>query len=111
MNKIIQQQLKQVRLADLSNYDPELNTYHIPQCKALTLGVDQCYDITLSPEIYKDEVLRDNWNHGDIPAFLTGKVEVERVVGKMAQISGVGDGNQFWSGWISIEYLSKAQKL
>lgn len=117
MNKLIKQQLEKVQLADLSNFDPDTNTYHIPQHRAIILKEDDYYDIKLKSSILTDTALRDNWNRGSTFPSFRYKAEVEKVIGRMVKINGVvvdaegNDTNSFWSGWISTDYIESASKI
>lgn len=117
MNKLIKQQLEKTQLVDLSHFDPNTNTYHIPQRKTMKLEEDDYYILKLKPEFLNDTVIRDNWNRGFTPPFLQYKVEIEKVMGRMVKISGVATDDQgndldsFWTGWISTDYIEFGIKI
>lgn len=117
MNKIIKQQLEKIQLADITNYDPETNTYHIPKRTTIKLEEDEYYLLTLQPEFLNDTIIRDNWNKGSVPPALSFKAEVEKTLGRMVKIDSIivdeegNDTDKFWSGWISTDYIAKGVKI
>lgn len=117
-NKIIEEQLKKVEYADLSNFNAENNTYTIPKRVEIKIEEDHSYLIQLLPTLFKNETLKINWNSGNMPTFGYMKVDVSKRFGKMIRVVGVAYDyekqtiiNSFWSGWLStqdIKVISKA---
>lgn len=117
-NKIIEEQLKKVEYADLSNYDEATNTYIIPKRVDIKLEEDKCYLIRLKPTLFTNETLKINWNQGKVPTQEYLKVDISKKMPKMIKVVGVGydyDGNQdlsyFWSGWLTLADIDVLQKL
>ena len=60
INKLVQQELNKVAVADLHNYDSATNTYTIPKKQGIKPEVHHFYLISIKSTLYTDEVLRDN---------------------------------------------------
>ena len=60
MNKIIEEQLKKVERADLSNFDKEKNTYFIPKRQDIKIEEDCCYLIQLLPTLFTNDTVKTN---------------------------------------------------
>lgn len=95
MNKIIKEQLKKCKVAEIPKYTD--STYHLiipskrraEQC----LKVGGCYLIQLADYIihpYEGFTLADNWNKGIVPKEEYIRANVVRTFGKMIQINGKG---------------------
>lgn len=108
--QIIEKQLKQVVNADLSNFDPETNTYYIPKRVDKKIEEDKCYLIRLKPQAFTNRYVIDNWNNGSIPDCKYLKIDVSRKMSKMIKVVSVGfdyehnkDLSYFWNGWLSTD--------
>lgn len=117
-NKIIEEQLKKVEYADLSNFDAKTNTYMIPKRVDVKIEEDKCYLIQLLPTLFKNETLKINWNSGNMPTFDYMKIDVSKMIGKMIKVVGTGydfeeqkDLATFWSGWLSTQDIKVIKKL
>lgn len=121
MNKFIEQQLGNVKLADLSNYDESSNTYHIPKYSELRLEIGKCYLICLDDELTRydsNSILISNWNRGTYPKHKYLKVDVIKQVGKMVFVNSIGydnelekDINDVWEGWLPLQQISLVKEL
>lgn len=118
MNKVINDQLQKVQIADLSNFNPETNTFVIPMHKELKIEEDCCYLIHIKPSVKVNTAVIVNWNNGNIPSFEHMKVDVSKKMGKMIKITGIRydietqqDCGQFWSGWLSLDDIEVLQKI
>ena len=118
MNKIIEQQLKKLEYADISNFDAATNTYIIPKKVDIKIEEDKCYLIQLLPTLFKNEVLKTNWNAGSMPVYNYMKVDVSKIIGKMIKVVGTGydietqtDISSFWSGWLSTQDIKVIKKI
>ena len=118
VNKIIEQQLKKLEYADISNFDAATNTYIIPKKVDIKIEEDKCYLIQLLPTLFKNEVLKTNWNAGSMPVYNYMKVDVSKIIGKMIKVVGTGydietqtDISSFWSGWLSTQDIKVIKKI
>lgn len=113
MNKqeeLIQEQLKRIQFADLSNYDKETNTYHIPKINQIKLKVNHQYLIKIKDSLYNNEILRNNYNNGKNPPCKCYLVDVVLILGKIIKVNGVEYDltlnkvlNTLWSGYLAIK--------
>lgn len=117
-NKIIEEQLKKVEYADLSNFDAEKNTYIIPKRVDIKVEVDKCYLIQILPELFNDSALKVNWNNGSVPQYSYMKIDVSKILGKTLKVVGTGfdittqkDISDFWSGYLPLKYIKVIKKL
>lgn len=117
-NKIIEEQLKKVEYADLSNFNEETNTYFIPKRTDIKLEEDNCYLIKLKPTLFTNETLKTNWNKGSVPKYEYLKVDVSKKMVNMIKVVATAfdyDLNQdlsyFWSGWLTIADIEVLQKI
>ena len=60
MNSLIEKELKKVEQADLSNFDRNTNTYHIPRKVDIKIKEDACYLIYLEDSFFNDQTLKIN---------------------------------------------------
>lgn len=118
MNKILEKQLANVKVADLSNYDEETATYFIPKFNQVMLEVDNCYLIKLKTRIPSDSNLTINLNRGTSPKYLCLKIDVQKVTGKLIYVNSLGydeetqtDINEMWSGWLSTDLFDVISKI
>ena len=118
MSKIVEDQLKQVQIADLTHFNPENNTYFIPQKKTIKLDVEHTYLIKLEDSIFSNELLKNNWNNGSIPDCNYLKADISKKLPNMIRVVAVGynpytnqDISYFWSGWLTLDEIQIIQKL
>ena len=121
MNKLIAQQLNNVNIADLSNYDESTNSYYIPKYNEIKLDVDSCYIICIDDVLLKydeNSTLISNWNRGTYPKSKYMKVDISKLVGNMVLVNGFGydyennqDTNIMWSGWLPIKQIKVMEKI
>ncbi len=121
MNKIIEEQLKKVRVADLSDYNPLDNEYHIPKMNQIRFSVNSCYIVRLKDNLLRSEtsqVLSSNWNKGSIPPCKCLKIDVCKVLGKLINVNGLGydeeskkDLDVIWSGWLPIQDIEVLERI
>lgn len=105
-NKLIEEQLKKVKKANLDNFDPETNTYNIPQLKEIKLEKNSTYLLKLKDSLFYNEVLKFNWNNGNMPNRYYLIAEIQVMMSNMLKVNSVGydprankiDSNYNWSG-------------
>ena len=113
MNKVVEEQLKKVKVAQLPSYDETTLWIRIPKVSSIInsdLNEGQCYLIQVEDYIVKPFVgfsLHDNWNNGIAPKHKFLKVEVVKIMGKMIKVNSVGydfmnkvDTTDLWEGWL-----------
>ena len=113
MNKVVEEQLKKVKVAQLPSYDETTLRIKIPKVSSIInsdLNEGQCYLIQVEDYIVKPFdgfSLHDNWNNGIAPKHKFLKVEVVKTMGKMIKVNSVGydfmnkvDTMDLWEGWL-----------
>ena len=119
MNKIIEAQLNKVKEADLSQFDPETNTYKIPRKKDIKVEEDGCYLIRCKPTLFTNIVLKTNWNNDKpFPKTTYLKIDVSRKMSGMIKVVGIGYDivnhtslDYFWTGWLTLNDIEVIKKL
>lgn len=118
MNKIIEEQLKKVEVADLSDYNSLTGTYFIKKRVDVKIEEDKCYLIRLKPTAFTNYAVLVNWNKGNNPIYEYMKIDVSKKMGKMIKVVGIKydyanqkDDQGFWSGWLLIDDLEVISKL
>lgn len=118
MVDIIKKQLDRVEYADLTNYNPETNTYIIKKRVDIKLEADSCYLIRIKPSARYNFTVIENWNNGSMPSSDYLKVDISKVMAKMVKVVGVAydhitqqDLASFWSGWLSTDDVEVIAKL
>ena len=121
INKLVAQQLDNVSIADLSNYDESSNTYYIPKYNEIKLEIDSCYIICIDDVLLKydeNSTLISNWNRGTYPKSKYMKVDISKMVGNMVLVNGFGydydnhqDTNNMWNGWLPIKQIKVMEKI
>lgn len=114
LRKYIKDQLDKCSFADLSNFDPDSNTFLIKKYSKPTYTLHKCYLIGLMPQLLlPNSVLATNWNNGAVPPSQYLKIYVSKIMGKMIYVDSVAyDINshtegQIWSGWLPIDEISQ----
>lgn len=118
ISKIVEQQLKKVQAADLSNYNKETNTYYIKRRMDIKIEEDGAYIIQLKPFAFANTAVINNWNNGSFPKTATLKIDVNRRMSNMVKVVSVGydlvtreDLPLYWSGWLAIDNFDIIEKL
>ena len=124
MDKLIKEQLSKVKVAVLPPYDENVTEIFIPKTtQILSKNVleGNYYLVQLAPFILNEPEgynLSSNWNNGSVPLHSCYKCEVNKILGKMIKITGIGydlnnqiDLNYMWSGWVPQEGVTILQKL
>ena len=121
MNKTIQEQLDKVKIADLSQFNEETNTYFIPKFTYVKVENDRCYLICLDDVLLVENpnsILMTNWKNRTTPKCKYMKVEVVKNLGKMILVNGIGydnntkeDLNYSWYGWLPVQNIKVISKL
>ena len=123
MNPLIKKQLDKVKNVVLS-YDDSTTSLHISRNengKGSGLYENDKYLIELADYIihpFEGFTLHDNWNKGNVPKYLFMKCVVNKVMGKMILISGIGydfthkcDTDYEWSGWLPVKAIKVIERL
>ena len=118
VNELIEKELKKVEKADLTNFNPETNTYLIPKRKDIKVEEDCCYLVRLKDTIFTNETLKVNWNNGSLPTYKYLKIDVSKMLPKMIKVVAVGFDNEtqkdisyFWSGWLTLDEIEVIKKI
>ena len=119
-SEIIKKQLKQVYYADLSNFDPETNTYTIPKYSKPRYEIGKCYLINLNPILVGNtwSVFATNWNNSTCPLTPYVKAAVSKINGKMLYVDTLAydfenrqDLTIMWSGWLPEDEIIQICEL
>jgi len=122
-NKIIEQQLKKVTLADLSDYEEKEDcyVYHIRKHVDAILEVDKCYLIKIDLKKLRsdDYAYLVNYNRvNTIPECDYMKVDVVKKLATMFHVNAVyydyeskKDLNKSWSGWLPQDTIKIINEL
>ena len=92
-NKIIEEQLKKIENADLSNFNAAENTYYIPKKHEIRIEENCCYIIKLKPTAFEQSVVTTNWNNGNVPKAEFYKADISRKMSGMIKIMGMAYDN------------------
>lgn len=121
MNKIVEDQLAKVRVAELPYYDETTLHMIIPKKSRLELEQGKCYLIQLEDYLvnpFEGFTLHDNWNKGIPPKHHFLKAEISQIMGKMIKVNSVGydpvnkiDTIDLWEGWLPRKGLKILQSL
>ena len=118
MNKIIEQQLKEVKIADLSHFDEENGIFTIPQKKSIKIEQNKSYLIHLNDSFFYNSMVKDNWNKGWEPIDRYLKIDVNVILSNMIKVVSIGydalnkkDTMNFWTGWICLNDMEVLQTL
>jgi len=118
VSKVIEQQLKKVQNANLSNYNPETNTYFIKRRVDIKIEEDSGYIIHLKDSAFTNSAIITNWNNGSFPKTCYLKIDVNKKMNNMIKIVGVGydiiskqDLAIYWSGWLCLDNIDIIEKL
>lgn len=115
MRDLIKKQLELCSFADLSNYDPETNTFKIPKYTKPHFELGNMYLVQLSGILVgnTNSVVATNYNNGTAPQFQFLKIFVSKALGKMIYVDSIGfdpetrtDSTVMWSGWLPTEELT-----
>ncbi len=112
MNKIIENQLSQVKIANIEYGDQ--GVIYIPKTvkSNYNLKVGEIHVIEINDEILnppESSLLVSNWNSGKIPKYKKYQVEILDIVHRMVKINGVAiidnclEYSENFYGWLPID--------
>lgn len=122
-NKIVEQQLKKVTLADLSNCQEkdDCYVYYINKHTEEVLEVDKCYlvKVDLKKLNSDDYSFLVNYNkHKVCPEYEYLKIDVMKKLATMFQVNGIyydydnkKDLSSSWSGWLPQDVIKIISRL
>lgn len=121
MNKIVEDQLAKVQIAELPYYDETTLHMIIPKKSKIDFVEGKCYLIQLEDYLVKPFegfTLHDNWNKGIPPKHHFLKAEVSQIMGKMIKVNSIGfdydnkiDTTDLWEGWLPRKGIKIIQML
>lgn len=118
VSKLIEQQLKKVQVADLNNYNADINTYFIKRKVGIKIEEDMGYIIHLKDSAFTNNAIINNWNNGSFPKVRDLKIDVNKKMNNMIKVVSVGydietkqDLDRYWSGWLCIDNIDIIEKL
>lgn len=116
MNKVVKEQLRLCKIADIPPFTDETTQLIISQksdSTGVTVREGGCYLIELEDYIihpYDGFDLHRNWNNNIVPSCKHYKCECIKIMGKFIKINGVEydydsntDLNCVWSGWLPLD--------
>lgn len=116
--ELVQRELEKVIYADLSNYDKETNTYHIPRVETIRLRSNHCYIVNLKASFFRNSTLRTNYNHNTCPTFECCMIDVLSSLGKLIRINAIEYDigrekalSNRWSGYVYITDLDVIKEI
>lgn len=123
MNKIIKQQLEEVKSVKLS-YNDTTTEIFIPRTTQIipeALIVGNVYIIELNEFVLQpssNSMLASNWNSGKIPKYKIYKVELLEIINNMYKFNGIALDENYnelysenWYGWFPKEYFKVLEKV
>lgn len=119
MYKIIEEQLKKCKVAEIPSYDDNTTEIIILKSNGTKIKddllLDHYYKIEVEDYIikpYDGFNLASNWNGGIIPKDKIMNCEIVQIMGKMVKVNAVGsDNNNFWSGWLPRKSFKVIEEL
>ena len=121
MNSLINKQLQNCKVADLSNYNSETNTYTIPKYNQVRVEECKSYLVQLDRTLLipnPGDVFHINWNRGSLPGAEEMVVEVDKINGKTIYVDGVGFDSTTnttttytWSGWLPLDKIKIVKEI
>ena len=116
MSDYIKKQLQKCAWANLNNYDPNTNTYHIPKYSKPVFKVGGTYIVKIPADIVnnRDSILATNWNNGLAPKYQYLKIYISKMLGANIYVDSIGydintnqDINDIFSGWLDATTLEQ----
>ena len=118
MNKLVFEQLNQVKSVDLI-FDQDTTKLVIPKTtkvKPVAVKVGGVYKIDISDTILfpsESSTLASNWNGGKVPEYKRYLAEIISTMGNMVKVNGVAEDdstNNFY-GWLPFDGFEVLEKL
>lgn len=116
--ELVQRELEKVIYADLSDFDVETNTYHIPQRKDITLTPNRSYIVRIKPSLYRNDILKNNYNNGNVPPFNCYLVDIVSRLGKVIKVNAVEYDlstqtplSNVWSGYLAVKDIEIVREI
>lgn len=117
MSERLERELKRVKFANIQQVDE--NTYVVRKETEIRLEEDNCYLIKLKDSVFNpNSILTTNWNSGKIPNSRYYQVDINKIMGDMIRISGIGYDDETctifkenWYGWLPKNEIEIIKKL
>ena len=115
MRDLIKQQLENCSFANLTNFDPETQTFLIPKYQKPHYELGKMYLVKVSGAIVNNtnSVIATNYNNSTAPSYDYLKIFVSKSLGKLIYVDSLGfdlatkqDSNVMWSGWLPVDELT-----
>lgn len=124
MNKIVEEQLKKLKICKVPEYDENTMELYITKQspnKQCLLEENHCYILQFERYILDPPpnfTLHSNWNNGISPKHEFVKAEVSKIMGKMIKVNSVGydiktdtDTNDIWEGWVPYKGIKIIKEI
>lgn len=121
MNKHIKDQLNQVKIARVPEFNEDTTHIFIKKQTTIKIEEDCCYLIKLNSSITNPtttSTLASNWNNGSIPSHSYYKVDIQKIMAHMIKVTGVAydydnqkDLTDMWCGWLPLDEIEVISKL
>lgn len=113
----LEKELKQLEFAKLEKFED--NHYIIRKEVGIRLEEDNCYVVKLKDSMYnQDTLLVSNWNRGIVPKAKYYQIDVQKKMGNMIKVAGLGYSDEYcnkvidnFSGWFPISEIEVIKKL
>lgn len=117
MSKRLERELHRVKFAKIEKVND--NTYVVRREQEIRLLEDNCYLIKLKDSIFDpNNILTTNWNNGNIPSSRYYQVDINKIMGDMIRVSGIGYEDDSctkikdnWWGWLPKNEIEIIKKL
>lgn len=118
MTSLSKKELDKVNFADLSNYDEETLTYHIPKINVIKFQVNHSYIVSIKDSIYSNDVLKSNYNKGEFPPCKCLLVDVLGIFNKVLKVNSIEYNleldkplTKIWSGYLTIRDIEIVKEV
>lgn len=117
MSERLERELKRVKFAKIEKLNE--TTYIVRKETGIRLEENNCYLIRLNDSIFDpNNILTSNWNNGKIPSSRYYQIDIDKIMGDMIRISGVGFDTEDclvmkdnWWGWLPKNEIEIIKKL
>ena len=112
INKLIEKQLNNLKVARYSCYDEVKHQFVFNKVKAVKLEEDKFYLVKLDVSLLTDDALMYTLNKGNLPKYNSMKINVLKIVGNRAFVSGVYSSvSGVWTGWLLLDKIEVLEEI
>ena len=119
MNKIIEDQLRKCKVADIPEFNDSTISLTIHKKnldkKSADIELNHYYKIEIANYVLtpnENFTLAENWNNGTVPPEARMNCEIKQIMGKMVQVFCIGETTQkTWGGWLPRKSFNIVEEL